>query len=515
MPTQTFEDALLLANMPPEVAANFREVIIPFTLRPHQILGLQCGLYWDRFGLYHDVRTGKTVVMQLLAIFYAHYHLRSTFILPPILFDQFQEELAKIKGHLLKATTIEGDAARKREMLQSFALHPDTCPDLVITTAQIFAGPFGKQRKATALQNWWYFAKFSDVLFFDECHLGLQDEESLTFRAIENYIKASPTKRLVLSSGTPLRTELRSAYPQIRLKTPDLYTSRRHFDGLHVNFAQMIVSFTRANGSLGNRQVPKIDSYKEVELLAENFYKKAHRVSKFDVLTFATPNFQIVPIHLSAKHQAIYKQLLADQILETDTELLDFRQPSKLRHFAQRLITSPELAGEEISDNAVLKALTSIIGTANVDDTGKLIIFANYNSSVKYLKEKFKSYNPAIIYGGDDSTAETNRKEVARFKRDRECNIAIINPQAGGVGLTLGDVCQTAVFAEPVTSPGLLDQAAARILLDGQTEPSVIYLLDVRKTFYSEAVKRLLEKEEEVQDVMKDRKTLLNSILPR
>ena len=515
MPEQAFSDVLLQAHLSPESVEPFKNVILPFTLRPHQVLGIQCGLYWDRFGLYHDVRTGKTIVMQLLALFYANYGMKSTFLLPPILFDQFVDEYKRIQGHNLNIVLIEGDAKKKLDMLQSYALAPSEAPDIVVTTSQIFSGPFGQKRKQVVLQNWHYFAKFSDCLFFDECHLGLQDEESLTFRAIENYLKYSPKKRLVMSSGTPFRTELKSAYPSIRLKTPEIYTSRRHFDATHVNYAPMIVKFTNRSGSVGERRITKVDSYKNVELLTNNFYQKSHRVSKFDVLKFADPNVQIVPVHLTKPHLKLYKQLITEQLLEVGEDLLDFREQSKLRHFALRLITSPELAGPDvqIKENSVLKAIETIAGTANVDDGGKLIVFANYNSSVKYLRDKLSKYTPAVIYGGDDSSGELNRKEVARFKKTMHCNVAIINPQAGGVGLTLGDVCQYAVFAEPVSSPGLFEQAAARILLDGQTAPSSVYILDVKNTWSSEAVRRLLNKEEEVQEVMRDKKTLLKQML--
>ena len=128
MPEQSFADVLLQAQLPPESVIPFNDVILPFTLRPHQVLGIQCGLYWDRFGLYHDVRTGKTIVMQLLALFYANYRMKSTFLLPPILFDQFVDEYARIKGHNLKITIIEGSAARKLDLLQSFALTPAEAP---------------------------------------------------------------------------------------------------------------------------------------------------------------------------------------------------------------------------------------------------------------------------------------------------------------------------------------------------------------------------------------------------
>jgi hypothetical protein len=145
---QPFSDVLLQAHLPPESVEPFKNVILPFTLRPHQVLGIQCGLYWDRFGLYHDVSTGKTIVMQLLALFYANYGMKSTFLLPPILFDQFVDEYKRIKGHNLNIVLIEGDAKKKLDMLQSYALSPSEAPDIVVTTSQIFSGPFGKKRKA-------------------------------------------------------------------------------------------------------------------------------------------------------------------------------------------------------------------------------------------------------------------------------------------------------------------------------------------------------------------------------
>ena len=513
MPEQSFAEVLQLAHLPPESTTPFENVILPFTLRPHQVLGIQCGMYWDRFGLYHDVRTGKTIVMQLLALFYANYRMRSTFLLPPILFDQFVDEYARIKGHNLNIVLIEGDAKRKMDMLKRFAMTPSEAPDIVVTTSQIFSGPFGAKRKQMITPNWQYFAKFTDCLFFDECHLGLQDEESLTFRAIEGYLKYAPNKRLVMSSGTPFRTELKSAYPAIRLKTPELYNSRRHFDATHVNYAQMVVKYNTPRG-VGERRITKVDSYKNIDLLTQNFYQKSHRVSKFDVLKFADPNVQVIPIHLSKPHIKLYKQLITEQLLEVEDELLDFREQSKLRHFALRLITAPEIAGPsvEIKENMILKGIETIADTADVKSGGKLILFANYNSSVKYLRDKLSKYTPAVIYGGDDSSGEINRQEVARFKKTSTCNIAIINPQAGGVGLTLGDVCQYAVFVEPVSSPGLFEQAAARILLDGQTAPSSVYIFDVKNTWSSEAVRRLLNKDEEVQDVMRDKKTLLQQL---
>ena len=52
----TMEEALLAAQLPPEAAAEFRHIKLPFQLRPHQVRSLQAILAWPRTGLFDEAR---------------------------------------------------------------------------------------------------------------------------------------------------------------------------------------------------------------------------------------------------------------------------------------------------------------------------------------------------------------------------------------------------------------------------------------------------------------------------
>jgi ATP-dependent DNA helicase len=103
--------------------------------------------------------------------------------------------------------------------------------------------------------------------------------------------------------------------------------------------------------------------------------------------------------------------------------------------------------------------------------------------------------------------------QVRRFRTDPDCRILIANPQAGGVGLTLGDVSQTVVFVEPVSTPGAFDQAASRVILSGQTEPVVVYFFRVNQTLSKRATEVMLGRAAQANEVNMDAKSMLDELL--
>lgn len=510
---QSFESVLLTCSIPPSEAAKFRDVRLPFNLRPHQLRGLHCGLAWDRFGLYHEARTGKTIVMQLLAIYFSRYGMKTVFLMPPVLFTQFTNEFNRIENHGLSIELLDGSASVKRKKLQSWALGETPAPDVLLTTKEIFAGPFGTAKKNLVLLNHDYISRVYKCLTWDECHIGLQDESSQIFKAVERFTNSSPHNRLVLATGTPITSELKAAYSHIRLKTPDAYVSRRHFDNNHVVYESINIKSERsASCPDGMRRISVISGYVNTEMLSKNLYAKSDRARKLDVLDIKVPNVQVVDIRLSSEHLKFYQQAVRDRLVEIEGELIDLRQEQTLRQFALRIITSPEWGGKPVKKNSVLEGVQSLLDTANVKEN-KVLIFANFNNSVTYLRDKLEKYNPAVVYG--KQSGEYNRSEVTRFKTEKACRVIIVNPQAGGVGLTLGDVCQTAIFAEPVASPGWFEQAASRILLDGQTQPVSIYILKILQTASPAAIESMLSRTAEISKVMKDKKTLIDELLPK
>ena len=510
---RSFESVLLSCSIPPEEAAKFRDVRLPFELKPHQLRALHCGLAWQRFGLYHEARTGKTIVMQLLAIYFSRYGMKTVFLMPPVLFTQFMNEFLRIEGSGATIEMLDGSAAAKRTKLQSWATGEKPAPDVLLTTKEIFSGPFGKLRKSLVLLNQDYISRVYNCLTWDECHIGLQDETSQIFKSVERFINSNRHNRLILATGTPITSELKAAYSHIRLKTPDAYVSRRHFDNNHVRYDTINIKAERsASCPDGMRRISVIGGYLNTELLSKNLYALSDRARKLEVLDIKVPNVQVIDIKLTSDHLKFYQQAVRDRLVEIEGEMVDLRQEQTLRQFALRITTSPEFGGKIVKKNAVIDGIQALLDTSNVKEN-KVLIFANFNNSVTYLRDKFEKYQPAVVYG--KQTPEYNRQEVERFRTDRECRIIIVNPQAGGVGLTLGDVCQTAIFAEPVSSPGLFDQAASRVLLSGQTQPISVYILRILQTASPAAIESMLSRTAEISKVMKDKTTLIDELLPK
>ena len=69
------------------------------------------------------------------------------------------------------------------------------------------------------------------------------------------------------------------------------------------------------------------------------------------------------------------------------------------------------------------------------------------------------------------------------------------------------------IFAEPVSSPGVLDQALSRVMLMGQTEPVVCYIVKVNRTLSPIAIDQMLNKFRDINEVMKSKKTILDALM--
>lgn len=81
------------------------------------------------------------------------------------------------------------------------------------------------------------------------------------------------------------------------------------------------------------------------------------------------------------------------------------------------------------------------------------------------------------------------------------------------MGFKLGDVAQTVIFAEPVSAPGVFDQALSRIMLYGQIEPVVCYIVKVNNTISPLAIEHMLDKARDIYEVLKSKKTLLDALM--
>lgn len=492
----TMADMLMDAGAKEENAAPFANIILPYAPRTDQVEALRKQVLLKRFGLFSEARCGKSISFTTAAIYFAHHGIKSLILMPPALFLQYQELWYSIENNPASFKVFNLTAASRSASLSAWRQAPPTAPDVLVMTKEIFKKHL-KELLYIGYKN----------LVYDEAHLGLQSRRSHMYEAVLEFVNYSGTHRLTLSTGTPLPNELLTAYPTISLINPGAYFGVGHFERTHVNYGLI---------QMGHRQFKKVVGYNNIPLLHQNLYLNAHRATKAEVLKLKTPNVQVVPVELSKAHQRLYRRLLTERVLEVRGEVVNAVQAQALRQTALQMISNPDAYSEAPIENRVLDTVETLIETLGVGAgagaqsmDGKVVVFANYNRTVRALAERLKVYNPAMVYGpGTD-----NAKQAERFKKDQTCRVLVANPVSGGVGLTLGGVSSVAIFAEPTSSPGAFDQAASRIMLDGQTEPVSVYILKVLHTLSPRQIELMLRKAGEVKEANQDKKSLLDELL--
>ena len=491
MSNHTVAEALADAGV--KNTAPFEHLSLPFKLKKHQILGLNKSLVSPRSGLFFEARCGKTICFQINSIYCHHYGLKSIILMPPILFDQFVESWEEILGNKPSMHVLDQGPAARDRLMQKWATENDW-PGIMVMTKEIF-----KKTWARLKQHGY------NLLIFDESHMGLMRDTTEVYKSVSNFITGEE-QRLILSTGTPIPSGIEGAYPAISLLNPPAYLDKDHFFRMHVNMKQI-----KSKNRHGKEVMIKVPgTYKDIGRLHGHLYKNAVRATKLQVLNIEKPNVQIVPFHLSTPHQTMYKTLMKQRVLEVGSKMISAVQAQKLRQLALQMITNPQEYSDKKIKNHVTEGVEQLLHTAGVDKGEKIVVFANYNQSIETLEQQLKKYNPAVVYG--PAGPARNKAAVRKFREDQSCQVLIANPVAGGVGLKLGDICTTVIFAEPMSSPGQFDQAMSRVILEGQAQPVVCYIMKIVNTISPKAIENMLERNEQIKKANQDMQSLLDDL---
>jgi SWI/SNF-related matrix-associated actin-dependent regulator of chromatin subfamily A-like protein 1 len=474
--------------------SRFAHIELPYPLMPHQVTGLHYSLYYKRMGLFFEARTGKSIVLQANAIYHAYQGKPTVIVMPGSLFLQFHNDFNGLKNHGLTIKVFNQPPKLRTAQIAKWD-KGEAVPHVVLMTREIFK------------KHWreFYLLGYRNFLY-DEAHQGLQSYSSQTAKAFRDYAHQHPDNRLVLSTGTPIPSAIQNVWTAMDLLNPGAYRSHRAFEASHCLYKPMMIP-----SKFGMRQIQVVSGYQNLDLLNKNLYKQAVYASKREVLNIAEPNIQIISCKLSTTHKKLYDKVLKERILEIEreggeTELLDMRGAQKLRQSALQLISTPEEFGL-VKENAVFDLVETLLGTLDIE-RNKVVLFANLIKTNEALARRFKEYKPVLIYGPNGT--ELNAKNVERFRNDPLCRLFIGSPAAGGVGFKLGDVCQSMIFVEPVSSPGIFDQAISRVCLMGQTEPVLVYIVKVEKTISPAAIDLMMGRIPDIERVMGTRKSLFS-----
>jgi SNF2 family DNA or RNA helicase len=275
-------------------------------------------------------------------------------------------------------------------------------------------------------------------------------------------------------TGSPIENNLTDAYGLIALLTPSRYGSYRSFERIHC-----LMTYGR---------FPQIIGYTNQDYAWESLYLKGRRVTKKEAVDLPPRLISEIQVSLASKHIELYKQLVTERVLELGDGVIDATTASSLYQKVQRMLICPEsfYDGKWTTENTLITALDELIHSLG---GRKLLLFCWYTDSIRKLAMRYSHLNPATLYG--EVTGKEREEQKQKFIGDESCKLMIMNPRSGGVGVDqLQTVCSHVAFIEPISVPGLLEQAANSVVRDSKVllaelmgEEGIVGDIDVATNF--------------------------------
>lgn len=486
---------------------------------------------------------GKSFPAMVHAVLMASLGNKALFTMPPKLIRQFMQEmedfLPGVRNHL-KIDHLDDSGVKNAKKVKGF--EAEGWPDILLISYDRFRSFNNRQRKRKIPWTQWYqedgvtpYFKTVDgkrvreiadhnarphtkdgqpidhkgkadnpeqmrlkregynVMFFDEGH-RLCNPDSQAFKACQHMdYELQDDLAIYLMTGTPVPTHLHDVYGVIRLINPGAYKNKQQFMRKHV-----VVN--------PNVKYLQVLGYKDEDTVHKKLYENARRVQKRDVSYLPDPIISSTPVRLSGPHKKLYDQVLQDRFALLGDQVLSPENDSALRQMALQLISCPDEfdpSGKLRMDNELTDACDTLMESINPEEN-KVILFAHYKKTVKFLAERYAKWNPAVMNGSSSSSW----KQVDKFKEDPDCRVFIVNWESGGEGLNL-QVASHLIFYECPTSPRHAKQAIARADRTGQTKVVNAYFFRVIGTLYDRNFKGLLKNERQNNKVVQDRHDLL------
>lgn len=481
----------------------------------HQIEDLRCLTKHERFGIWNDAGTGKSLAMYASSSLWAALGNKVVVTMPPKLVGQWIKEFkATLKGvdevlTIFNYATL--NSTQKKRVLHDWINGNKPTPDILVVSYNNFRDLHPIKRKQNrrvknsegkyeiikappVLRHHPLKQLGYSVLQFDEAH-KLKNSDSTVHKVLWKWVGESQGDYAVhLFSGSPIPNTLMDAYGMIRLINPEAYLTKRSFERNHVVYDEF-------------SDFKEVLEYKNKDLLYKNLYQNGRRVTKEDALKDLPPLLPIQnEIELHKEHRDLYRKLLNERILELpDGDVIDASDASKLRQVAMQLLTSPELYTDKKFPNELENWLFETLESIG---NNKVVIFCHYKSTVRKLRELLKDFNPAILFG----ETKDGDAQVDKFNNDPTCKTFIVNIDSGGAGLNL-QVSSYVIFYEPPQTPMQAHQGIARCWRGGQKKSVTAYFNRISRTVSALRLSKLLDKEREANEVVRDRLTLINDLL--
>ena len=445
-----------------------------------------------RWANYSQVGTGKSLVSYLWIMHRLFEGKGVIVMMPPPLLTQYIRNFGVITGHSFKMDRFHEDRNKRISIMRVW--DREGWPDVIFMSYDMFR---------TFNIQLWNVKKYQAVVC-DEAHI-LSNFRNKTFQRLYHMLEDKGMNALLMT-GTPCTTEVQTAYGQIKLRHPRAYLSFEQFERKHINYRKH-----RVDGEGGRtKTIQIVDGYKDLPEVKNWLMRGATRRLTRQVLPLDEPTLIDQLVVLSKEHSMLYARLLQERLIEFESrdEIILARTKQKLRQMALQIITNIE----EFSERETLmvdepyRNLAALIDTMDLS-RHKLLVYCEYQTTVKKLQGLLSKYNPAVIFGGSNT-----QKNVDKFLTDDSCRLSILNFRSGGAGFNFQDVAHQVVVFEALGSPGLLEQCIGRVWRGGQKMPVQVWLFRYALTLSSDLMDKLPDRNEQIKEVLGDPDALLDFI---
>lgn len=430
-----------------------------------------------KIGLFLDMGLGKTVITMtaIQELMYDRFEVTKVLVIAPkrVAEDTWTREHAKW-DHLreLRISKVLGNEQQRIHALKEDADIYVIGRDNVIWLINYYQG----------LRKGWPF----DMIVIDELS-SFKNPQAKRFRALR---KAMPfVNRVVGLTGTPSPNSMMDLWAELYL----LDRGERLGPTLS-SYREKYFRPGARNGYVIYKWEPFRNAQKEIE---EKISDICISMSAADYLTLPKRIDNVIPVHLTDKEMAAYKQMEQEQLLKIDEEdivaLNAAAVMNKLLQIANGSVYSVDGDVVKIHDEK-LDALEEII-----DTTGEpVLVFYSYKHDLEAIRSRIKG---ARILEGPEDIADWN---------DGKVQVLLAHPASVGYGLNLQEGGHIIVWYGLTWSLELYQQANARLYRQGQDKPVIIHHLVAEGTADEQVMHALQHKDMSqaaLLEALKERRT--------
>jgi SNF2 family DNA or RNA helicase len=349
-----------------------------------------------------------------------------------------------------------------------------------------------------------------DMIIVDESQ-RIKNMQAISTKAI---IKIGDLSRFrYILSGTPILNNPIDIFSQYRFLDGG-FTFGKSFTTFRLSYFINVNADLAAKAGNNFKYFPKWELNK---MLANTFKQKVQSIAsvikKEDCLDLPPKVYKTIHLEMGDKQRKMYEEMKKELIAEiNDTKMYTVASTAAVKIMRLRQISSgfARLDGVEtlavFSDNPKMDALEDLLEEITINH--KCIIWCAFRHDIEAIRDKFKIYNPSVIYGGTDANEKYDQQN--KFRKDNTCRIMIAHPKSAGLAINLVEASYAIYYSQGFELENRLQSEDRCHRPGSQVHDKITYIDLIYKNSVDVSISKALKNKKDIgSDVLSQVKLIL------